>query len=185
MKLKAYKIDLIIPIEINSNFIICSDSEYIHSNLLSRPLLTDDIAITQISAIKINIKDGTYEEFNELIDPGIWDDIYWEKYTEITNKTKDNHKGKPDFITVFKKYLDFIDNNQVVIMDRDQLIYEKILGYKLNQTFFRLKPYIPFDCSSGELYKHLNFEVSSNTNTHDGLFDSLNIGTVIYSIINK
>jgi hypothetical protein len=177
-----FQLDL--PIEI-PNYIICSDSEYIHTNLHSRPDIDNDtIAIIQISAIKINLLTGEYYVFNELINPGEWDDIYWKVCTNITKKEKANHINCLDFDNVFNNFLKFIEDYPIVVMNQDVDIYSK-LGKTINNHVIKLKPLlnntILKSCSSGELCNKLGFPLNDN-NPHDGLFDSINIGTIIYSL---
>ena len=179
MKLKKTKLPFKLDI-INSDYIVCSDSEYIHTNLYSRPNIeTDKIAIIQIAAIKINMSTGEYTEFNELINPGEWSEEYWDVCTRVTKKEKKDHIDCLDFNMVFDKFLKFIADYPVVVMNQDVDIYRK-LGKTVNNTVIKLKPLIPLDCASGELCKELGFELANDT-PHDGLFDAINIGTVIYS----
>ncbi len=110
MKLKKTKLPFKLDI-INSDYIICSDSEYIHTNLYSRPNIeTDKIAIIQIAAIKINMSTGEYTEFNESINPGEWLKEYWDVCTRVTKKEKKDHIDCLDFDVVFDKFLKFIAN---------------------------------------------------------------------------
>ncbi|MBK1811511.1 exonuclease domain-containing protein [Clostridium sp. YIM B02505] len=70
--------------------------------------------IIQIGALKLNERFETLSSFNALIKPEVYPNIhpYVEKLTRINNNTVSSSK---DFVSVYKEFLEFIGDDQVIL----------------------------------------------------------------------
>ncbi len=185
----------------NAPIVIFSDSEYMHEHILiGRPELAHWKEVTQLAAVKWDIKNGKpLEQFCHFVKPKRAAEVpetFWQKHNEITGIEKENILSAKPFPEVYANFLDFCGNYPIVVFALDWHVHQRNMAdysVTLDTSSYKiLKPVLVAsnekfnNICSGELYIEIGLsqqDVLPAGSTHNALFDSMSMAKFVGKMV--